>query len=48
MTVELLQGATIQFHAVTVLTETVAYLSAINGVIVRTGTSFYDFDSKAI
>lgn len=48
MTVDLLQGAAIQFHAVTVLSETVAYLSANNGVVVKTGTSFYEFDSEVV
>ena len=37
--VALLQQSAIQFHAATVLTEAVAYLSAINGVIVKTGMS---------
>ena len=48
MTIDLLQGSTIQFHAVTILTESVAYLSAINGVIVRTGTLIYDFDMELV
>jgi hypothetical protein len=39
VSVSALQGSAIQFHALTVLTEAVAYLSAINGVIVKTGTS---------
>lgn len=39
VSVSALQGSVIQFHALTVLTEAVAYLSAINGVIVKTGTS---------
>jgi hypothetical protein len=41
VSVSALQGSVIQFHALTVLTEAVAYLSAINGVIVKTGTSHW-------
>lgn len=40
MTIASLQGESIQFHAVTVLSEAVAYIAASNGIVVKTGTSY--------
>ena len=40
MTIDSLQGESIQFHAVTVLSEAVAYIAASNGIVVKTGTSY--------
>ena len=48
MDVPLLQQSTVQFHSATVLTEAVAYLSAINGIIVKTGMIFLQINEKSI
>ena len=40
MIVDSLQGADIRIHAVTVLSDAVAYLAASNGIVVKTGTSY--------